>query len=76
MPLNTIISYIAFGTLDAMGANFINSCLEQFCQHVVLGQNYPAFTEENIEVVVYHPFQLRTQLFGHVPSPKVALLMN
>lgn len=44
-----------FETLDAMGANFINSCLEQFATTLKAGaQNFSGFTgvEKNIEVVM------------------------
>ncbi|NHF61523.1 hydroxymethylglutaryl-CoA reductase, degradative [Flavobacteriaceae bacterium TP-CH-4] len=47
--------HCAFETLDAMGANFINSCLEQFAQTLQReAKNYDAFTEDerNIEVVM------------------------
>src|SRR5680860_792001 len=47
--------HCTFETLDAMGANFINSCLEQFATTLKAGaQNFAAFTEEekNIEVVM------------------------
>lgn len=47
--------HCTFETLDAMGANFINSCLEQFASTLKKGaQNFEAFTEEekNIEVVM------------------------
>lgn len=47
--------YCTFETLDAMGANFINSCLEQFAETLKKGaQRFPAFTEveKNIEVVM------------------------
>ena len=47
--------HCTFETLDAMGANFINSCLEQFAktfkEHA---QSYPMFStkERNIEIVM------------------------
>ncbi|MEO1485411.1 MAG: hydroxymethylglutaryl-CoA reductase, degradative [Bacteroidota bacterium] len=44
-----------FETKDAMGANFINSCLEQFAKTLqALAESYPDFseTEGNIEVVM------------------------
>lgn len=47
--------HCTFDTLDAMGANFINSCLEQFAATLKEGaQNFPAFSveEKNIEVVM------------------------
>ena len=47
--------HCTFETLDAMGANFINSCLEQFANTLKEGaQNFAAFTkkEKNIEVVM------------------------
>lgn len=47
--------HCTFETLDAMGANFINSCLEQFAKTLKEEANiYPDFTEEegNIEVVM------------------------
>lgn len=47
--------HCTFETLDAMGANFINSCLEQFAKTLKEeAQNHKAFTEEekNIEVVM------------------------
>lgn len=47
--------HCTFETLEAMGANFINSCLEQFATTVKAGApNFPAFTEKekNIEVVM------------------------
>lgn len=56
---NTLKNYYqlhcTFETLDAMGANFINSCLEQFATTLKeRAQNFPAFTEKekNIEVVM------------------------
>ncbi len=47
--------HCTFETLDAMGANFINSCLEQFAQTLQReAENYEGFTgtERNIEVVM------------------------
>lgn len=47
--------HATFETLDAMGANFINSCLEQFASTLKYeAQNYTNFddTEKNIEVVM------------------------
>ncbi|SDD57659.1 3-hydroxy-3-methylglutaryl-coenzyme A reductase [Pricia antarctica] len=47
--------HCTFETLDAMGANFINSCLEQFANTLKTGaQNFASFTKEekNIEVVM------------------------
>ena len=47
--------HCTFETLDAMGANFINSCLEQFAKTLKEEvQNHKDFTEEekNIEVVM------------------------
>ncbi|MBO6829699.1 hydroxymethylglutaryl-CoA reductase, degradative [Allomuricauda sp.] len=47
--------HCTFETLDAMGANFINSCLEQFAKTLKEeAQNHKAFTKEekNIEVVM------------------------
>ena len=39
--------HCTFETMDAMGANFINSCLEQFANTLVReAKNYPAFTDE------------------------------
>ena len=47
--------HVAFETADAMGANFINSCLEQMAQTLKReAQQYKAFNEDekNIEVVM------------------------
>ena len=47
--------HATFETLDAMGANFINSCLEQFAKTLeVEAQTYPAFSddEKNIQVIM------------------------
>ena len=47
--------HCTFETLDAMGANFINSCLEQFAKTLKEeAQHHKAFTDEekNIEVVM------------------------
>ena len=47
--------HCTFETLDAMGANFINSCLEQFAKTLEeLAHAFDAFSEEekNIEVVM------------------------
>ncbi|MEM9648738.1 MAG: hydroxymethylglutaryl-CoA reductase, partial [Bacteroidota bacterium] len=47
--------HCTFETLDAMGANFINSCLEQFAKTLkVEARQYPDFTEneKDIEVVM------------------------
>lgn len=47
--------HCTFETLDAMGANFINSCLEQFATTLKAeAQHFAAFTEteKNIEVVM------------------------
>ena len=47
--------HISFNTKDAMGANFINSCLEQFAKTLKLeAQAYQDFNdkEKNIEVVM------------------------
>ncbi len=47
--------HCTFETLDAMGANFINSCLEQFAKTLKQeAEKYAAFTEQekNIEVVM------------------------
>ncbi len=47
--------HCTFETLDAMGANFINSCLEQFAKTLKEeARAYPDFTEEekNIEIVM------------------------
>ncbi|WP_222981727.1 hydroxymethylglutaryl-CoA reductase, degradative [Flagellimonas meishanensis] len=47
--------HCTFETLDAMGANFINSCLEQFAKTLQeQAQSYPEFTseEKQIEVVM------------------------
>lgn len=47
--------HCTFETLDAMGANFINSCLEQFAKTLkAAAQEYEDFTEEekNLEVVM------------------------
>lgn len=47
--------HCTFETSDAMGANFINSCLEQFGNTLETGaQNFASFTKEerNIEVVM------------------------
>ncbi|MEO9512587.1 MAG: hydroxymethylglutaryl-CoA reductase, degradative [Flavobacteriaceae bacterium] len=47
--------HCTFETLDAMGANFINSCLEQFAQTLKeTARSYVNFTQEekNIEIVM------------------------
>ncbi len=47
--------HCTFETVDAMGANFINSCLEQFANTIKEEANtYPDFTEEekNIDIVM------------------------
>ncbi len=47
--------HCTFETMDAMGANFINSCLEQFAQTFKNeAQNFPLFTEKEkqIEIVM------------------------
>ncbi|WP_067035680.1 hydroxymethylglutaryl-CoA reductase, degradative [Allomuricauda sp. CP2A] len=47
--------HCTFETLDAMGANFINSCLEQFAKTLKeKAQSYAAFSEDekNLEVVM------------------------
>ena len=47
--------HCTFETLDAMGANFINSCLEQFAKTLKeSAQEYEAFSpeEQNLEVVM------------------------
>jgi hydroxymethylglutaryl-CoA reductase len=47
--------HATFETKDSMGANFINSCLEQFAKTLkVEAQNYDCFSEEekNIQVVM------------------------
>lgn len=47
--------HCTFETLDAMGANFINSCLEQFAKTLrEKAQSYAAFSEDekNLEVVM------------------------
>jgi len=47
--------HTTFETKDSMGANFINSCLEQFAKTLkVEAQNYDGFSEEekNIQVVM------------------------
>lgn len=47
--------HCTFETLDAMGANFINSCLEQFATTLKgEAQNYDAFTdtEKDIEIIM------------------------
>ena len=47
--------HCTFETLDAMGANFINSCLEQFAVTLKAeAQHFTAFTEDekNIEVIM------------------------
>lgn len=47
--------HVTFETLDAMGANFINSCLEQFAHTLKnAASNYKNFTsaEKNIKVVM------------------------
>jgi hydroxymethylglutaryl-CoA reductase len=47
--------HVTFETKDSMGANFINSCLEQFAKTLKEeAQEYDSFTEEekNIEVVM------------------------
>lgn len=47
--------HATFETKDSMGANFINSCLEQFAKTLkVEAQNYDGFSEEekNIQVVM------------------------
>jgi len=47
--------HCTFETLDAMGANFINSCLEQFAQTLkTKAQNYSDFNSEerNLEIIM------------------------
>jgi hydroxymethylglutaryl-CoA reductase len=47
--------HCTFETVDAMGANFINSCLEQFAKTIVTeAKEYHGFsaTEKNIEIVM------------------------
>ncbi|WP_262482954.1 hydroxymethylglutaryl-CoA reductase, degradative [Arenibacter nanhaiticus] len=47
--------HCTFETMNAMGANFINSCLEVFAKTLKAeAQNYPAFTdqEKDIEIVM------------------------
>ncbi len=47
--------HCTFGTADAMGANFINSCLEEFAKFLVeAASTYDDFSEEekNIEVIM------------------------
>lgn len=45
--------HVTFETLDAMGANFINSCLEQLAESWQREYtNYPVFSESNAEMVV------------------------
>ncbi|WP_420604012.1 hydroxymethylglutaryl-CoA reductase, degradative [Flagellimonas sp.] len=45
--------HCTFETLDAMGANFINSCLEQFAQTLKEKANsYPDFTQKEREIEV------------------------
>ncbi|WP_461532441.1 hydroxymethylglutaryl-CoA reductase, degradative [Sinomicrobium sp.] len=59
--------HCTFETLDAMGANFINSCLEQCASSFEsYAQQYPAFTEseKNIRVVI-------SILSNYVPNCRV-----
>jgi len=45
--------HLTFETVDSMGANFINSCLEQIAQILKReAQNYPEFTEEERQLQV------------------------
>ncbi|ETN93834.1 hydroxymethylglutaryl-CoA reductase, degradative [Zhouia amylolytica] len=45
--------HATFDTLDAMGANFINSCLEQFAKTFKAGANtYEEFTEEERDIQI------------------------
>lgn len=47
--------HVAFETIDSMGANFINSCLEQFAKTLKEeALNYPLFSEneKNIQIVM------------------------
>lgn len=47
--------HCTFETVDAMGANFINSCLEQFAKTITIeAKEYPSFfgKEKDIEVVM------------------------
>jgi hydroxymethylglutaryl-CoA reductase len=59
--------HVAFETADAMGANFINSCLEQMAQTLKReAHQYKAFNEDekNIKVVM-------SILSNHVPNCRV-----
>lgn len=59
--------HASFETLDAMGANFINSCLEQFASTFKHGaENFPDFSpeEKNIQVIM-------SILSNYVPDCKV-----
>ncbi len=47
--------HCTFGTADAMGANFINSCLEQFAKTLVIeAKKFDSFseTEKDIEIIM------------------------
>lgn len=47
--------HVTFNTVDSMGANFINTCLEQFAKTLVtLVQNEESFTEaeKNIQIIM------------------------
>ena len=56
--------YCTFETVDAMGANFINSCLEQFGQTLEAeAKSYKAFTEEG-----YFPEVIMCILSNYVPG--------
>ncbi|GAA3509120.1 hydroxymethylglutaryl-CoA reductase, degradative [Aquimarina addita] len=47
--------HCTFGTADAMGANFINSCLEHFAKQLtILATNYIGFSneEKNLEIIM------------------------
>lgn len=56
--------HINFETKDSMGANFINSCLEQFATTLKEeAQNYPAFSESEKELQV-----IMSILSNYVPN--------
>ena len=45
--------HVTFETIDSMGANFINSCLEQLAKSLKEeAQHYNAFTEEEKDIVI------------------------
>lgn len=56
--------HATFETKDSMGANFINSCLEQFAKTLKEeAQQYPLFTEEEKEITV-----IMSILSNYVPN--------